>query len=574
MSDLAHPIRTLPHTAHPGRRGASRVIPLVVAAALVGLVAWGWQRGKREQGPAPQTTEQRYLEDARIQTLLVDCQIGRPFDGDTTDLMDVMVGKLADGQLDVLHRYKAALADRGAAAIPALTRLFEKLYSEPFGSPVLQNLLSVCALMTTPAGLELGRSGFQHPREDVRLAALDVLAAHGEPQDYEGIKGWLPMVGNLPVVLDYLRAMVHCDPDAYVRDCLAWLDSGEYMGIWFHIMPLLPEINDLATAQRFARKAMEEETPQETRAAMLAPAARLGDPEAEGELTKRLNSDIDQRVLLALTAAQKNGLELLVVPVLTSDSRPALRQRAAAILADGAHTQESLVWLNEALSDSEPSVREVALGGLLARKDPEAVARVVLNLSKGTSERESAIASLTGHWDADDELPTKAFEVLKHEYEASTTPLAKVEILKVMGRVPLQAAAEFLLGHAQDLPERVSGLPPFRWVAGHAFNAGEPGMRALYAHLAQETDPIRRLDLIGMIWQDKSPTSEEILMAVLTDPTKDPYERLWVADRLTLVSDPEVLAPVVRRFYYDSTHLHVRPALQCLLWRWYGLPNA
>jgi hypothetical protein len=274
-----------------------------------------------------------------------------------------------------------------------------------------------------------------------------------------------------------------------------------------------------------------------------------------------------------MTALQSVGLHHLVQPVLIHDKRASLRERAARILGEGEVTELSTAWLIEGLSDSESIVRNACLSGLLARKDPAAIARVVLNLSKGEAEREAALTTLTNRWDADPELPQRAFDVLKAELENSPPGLARVGILKVVGRIPLRAAAEFLFAHEGDLPERVGGLRPHRWVCGHAFNAGPAGMEVLRERLQTETDPIRRLDLIGMIWQDKSRASAEVLLEVLTNERLSDFERLFTADRLTLIEDPTVVAAITKRFYFDCTDRHVRPALQCLLWTWFGLPN-
>ena len=95
----------------------------------------------------------------------------------------------------------------------------------------------------------------------------------------------------------------------------------------------------------------------------------------------------------------------------------------------------------------------------------------------------------------------------------------------------------------------------------------------LAERLAVETDPFRRLDLLNYIWQDHTDASRDILMSIVTDPTRDEYERLYAADRLIRVGPATVVAPVLKRVYLDSTHRYVRPAFQCLLWTWYGLPN-
>lgn len=548
---------------------------LVGLCVLGAIVYWGWARSTPNDGEQRELTlSERYMQDDRIQKLMWDCQIGRAFEGDTTDLTGVMVGKLALGQRDVLVRYKAHLASMEAESIPALTLLFEDHYGDPYGGPVLQNVLNVCALMETDAGMEIGRAGFNHPKQDTRLTSLDVYRRHGARSDYDSVAGWIPRVVNESCITDFLKAIHHCDQDRYAQDVVGWMEDGLYRPIWTHMAPLLSHVKDEALAKRFAAIAKNPDTPQGARAALLAPLAGLGDKEAQEILVARIASEVDQRVLLAMSALQSVGLNHLVQPALIHDARPGVRERAARIIGDGEPTEESSVWLNGGLSDSESIVRNACLAGLLARKDPAAIARVLLDLSKSDSDRDAAFAALNQNWDADPELPRRAFDVLLAEFESRPPGVARVSILKVAGRVPLREAAEFVMDHEGDLPERVGGLTPHRWVCGHAFNAGVGGMQALYSRLETETDAIRRLDLIGMIWQDKSETSAEILLAVLTDSTQSDFERLYAADRLTRIMDPNVLASITKRFYFECTDRNVRPALQCLLWTWFGLPNA
>ncbi len=564
-----------PFTSSNPRLGASPLVILVGLALLGALLYWGWassSSGKPEEREL--TVTERYLQDDRIRDTLVDCHIGRAFEGDTTDLVEVMVGKLAKGQRDVLHRYQAYLASQGAKAVPAMTRLFEDNYGSRFGTPILQNVLNVCAMMETPDGLDIGRSGFGHPKQETRLTSLDVLRRHGEPSDYESIAGWIPKVVAESSVLDYLKALKQCDADRFARDVADWMERDQYRTAWFLMAPMLWHVKDEELARRFYQLAIKDETPQPARAALLAPLAGLGDEDAQRLLTARLDSEVNQRVLLTMAALQGVGLHHLVQPVLIHDERAGMRERAARILGEGAHSDEATAWLIEGLSDSENVVRNACLAGLLERKDPAAVARVILNLSKGEAEREGAFAVLTNQWDADPELPRKALDVLIAEFEGLSPDVPKISILKVVARIPLREAADFVLDHLSDLPERPGGLTPHRWACGHAFNAGAGGMEALYARLETETDPIRRLDLIGMIWQDKSEASTEILMGVLADTTQSDFERLYAADRLTRIADPSLLASITKRFYYECTDPNVRPALQCLLWTWFGLPNA
>ncbi len=555
------------------RSGAAAWLPFLVVLLLAGLVAWGWMRGQQSE-EAPMTLEERYLADPRIGKLVADCSVGLPYDQDTSDLMDVLVGKLARGHIEVLHRFKEVLAQEEAAAIPALQRLFEESYSGRFDSPILQNVLAACSMMRTPAGLDLARSGFQHPREDVRLAALDVLKLYAEPEDYDEIAGWLPMVATQPTVLDYLKALRQADPDRFADESVGWMETGQFVGMEYLLAPLLSGVQDPQVAERMKLLVLQEKAPQPARAALLVPAARAGDEEAIGLLTQRLQSEVDQRVNLALQALSEAGLHDMAQAVLGGDARPGLRERAATILAEAEPNEENFVWLNEGLSDSESIVRQACLRGLLARKDPAAVSRVLLNLTKSSQERDAAMGVLATHWDADPDLPQKVFDYFAGEYRAQSTQAGRVGLLKSIARIPLAEATRFLFEHLDDLPEEVSGLPAHRWLAGHAFNGGPAAMTVLYERLRDEQDPIYRLDLIGMIWQDKSETSEQILLDVLQNPEQHPFERLWAADCLTRIAHPSTLAPLAKQFYLESTHRYVRPALQCLLWRWYGLPNA
>ncbi len=557
------------------RSGAAPLGIVLGLLVLAGLLFWGWTRSSSGEGEERELTlAERYMQDERIQKLMWDCQIGLAFEGDTTDLTEVMVGKLARGQRDVLVRYKAFLAGMEEGCIPTLTLLFEEHYGDVYGGPVLQNVLNVCALMETDAGMDIGRAGFSHPKQETRLTALDVYRRHGSPSDYDSVVGWIPRVVTEASVLDFLKAIHRCDPDRFARDVADWMDQGLYRSVWFHMAPLLSFVKDEDLAKRFAAIAKDSDTPQPARAALLAPIAGLGDQEAQDLLVARLVSDVDQRVLLAMEALRSVGLHHLVQPALIHDERPGIRERAARIIGEGQASEESSVWLNGGLSDPEGIVRDACLAGLLSRKDPAAVARVLLDLSKGDSERDAAFASLHSNWDADPDLPKRALDVLLAEFKSRPPGPARVSILKVVGRIPLREAADFVLDHEGDLPERVGGLTPHRWVCGHAFNAGVDGMQALYARLEAETDPIRRLDLIGMIWQDKSEASAEVLLEVLTNTARSDYERLYAADRLTRIVDPSVLASITKRFYFECTDRNVRPALQCLLWTWFGFPNA
>mgnify|MGYP000208479543 CR=1 FL=1 len=54
------------------------------------------------------------------------------------------------------------------------------------------------------------------------------------------------------------------------------------------------------------------------------------------------------------------------------------------------------------------------------------------------------------------------------------------------------------------------------------------------------------------------------------DPDARPLEILYLADRLAVMGPADVVAPRIEWVYKESTDPVARPALQCLLWQWFG----
>ena len=58
---------------------------------------------------------------------------------------------------------------------------------------------------------------------------------------------------------------------------------------------------------------------------------------------------------------------------------------------------------------------------------------------------------------------------------------------------------------------------------------------------------------------------------MILDERSTPYEVLYAAGRLVRLGPAAEQAPFLKRaVYFENTHEKVRPALQCLLWSWYG----
>ena len=59
-------------------------------------------------------------------------------------------------------------------------------------------------------------------------------------------------------------------------------------------------------------------------------------------------------------------------------------------------------------------------------------------------------------------------------------------------------------------------------------------------------------------------------MGLVDDESIHPYERLYAADRAIRIGPASRVAPALKRAYQACTDPRLRPALQCLLWTWYG----
>ncbi|MFT7676099.1 MAG: HEAT repeat protein [Planctomycetota bacterium] len=566
------------------------------------------------------TLDQRYAQDRRLTPLLYDCQFGRTFDADTSDLLPVMISKLNLGQRGPLRSFKEELAAIGAPAIPGLTRLFAEAYGDKWRSGVVENVLSVCSLMSTNAGLDIARSAFDHPKNSIRLGALDTLVKHGELEDYDRIKPWLERVTAENELVDYLHALLAVDGPRFYRDWLGMMRAGQFEPVWLQVVTRLHGVYDPEIVAGMAEFAMGEGMNGAVIPFLLGPAARDGDIVARAFLVDRLRSEVPTRVQYTLEALRRVGLGEDAGPVLVHSDVTALRKLAAEILSESEPTQAVHDFLDQGLSDPDPNVRGVCLTGLIRMGDELSESQAIALLGGTKVERRRGIDALSGAvaqtpfsaadggervssdlalpevplgaeegldldevaemlqsglgWAGDQALALRAQDVLIAEYGQSPGRSERISILKALGRVPLADSAEFVLNAAEDLGASVGSHHPLRWCAGQVFNSGSAGQALLRARLLVETRPFRRMDLLAFIWQDRSEASVEIMVGILEDPSSEPFEKLYVADRLTRMRASGRVAGAIKRAYLACTHAQVRPALQCLLWTWYGQHNA
>ncbi len=577
-------------------KGREIKITLVLLALLGAGALYVRSRGSASKAL---TLEQRYENDSRIQALLFDCPYGRTFDADTSDLIPVMVSKLERGERDALRSYKEELAKLGETAIPHLRRLFDECYGDTNRTGVLTNILGVSALMEEGHGMEMATLAMEHPRGNVRLGALDTFSRHGSWEHYDLVRGWLNTATSGPEQADYMRALLILDGPRFFREFIEFLEEDAFPETFLLIATRIHTMVDPEMVQRYNVLGQSGKVQNQIAPFLVGPAARDGDESALEFLRERLQSDRMTRVQFTMEALRRVGLGLEVGPVLIEDDRAGLRKLAAEVLSELESSTQRDEWLQQGLSDRDPDVRGVCMTALIREGDELAASQALALLTGSRVEIDRGIKALTGtvlstpfkgaqgsvmvsdgkqsllnrRFDAvfagDAELAQRALEILKGEYAQSPDRSARLGILKVVGRLPVAGAAELLLDSAAELGD-VGSLSGMRWCAGQAFNTGVQGHAVLRARLAAERDPMTRLDLIEFVWQDHSEASREALLSILADPETHPYEALYTADRLTRMRSSTAVAPRLKQAYLASTHGTVRPALQCLLWQWYG----
>ncbi|MDP6384647.1 MAG: hypothetical protein QGI93_00480, partial [Planctomycetota bacterium] len=216
-------------------------------------------------------------------------------------------------------------------------------------------------------------------------------------------------------------------------------------------------------------------------------------------------------------------------------------------------------------------VRELCLGALTGRKDELAVAHSLALLEGNPVDRSLGIRSLRVAVSEDPALAEEAVARLLPLIErASGEGSVPVELLQTLAQLPARSAALHLINQATDSTGLIKGLDSFRWLVGQVWNTGPMGRAMLRDQLLVEEDPFRRLSLIEFVWQDHSDAARDLLLDVLEQDHRHPFERLYIADRCTRLGPASRVASVVKRVYLELTHVEVRPALQCMLWIWYG----
>ncbi len=558
---------------------AHRRLPVALASALA-TVLLGCD-GTSDAPPAPGVTatarsaasapSDAYADD-RIAQWMSGCAHTAAFLEDTSDPIPVLVSKLAAGQLDPLRSARTELAAYGEAALPELRRLFEKSYGEMYEAQRVQNVVEVVGAMKTDAGRDLLLRALDHPTPTVRDAAARAITRHPRPEDYDKLLEAMPR-SSADAQPDFLLAMIAADRARAERALVEWVVDPAMKGA-----VRLLAFNVLDSRDETVRDALRPIYPTlegDTRVHVQTLVAAKPDEAALSELRTWLAdaSNPSRRQLVAQDLARAGLAGELRGVLANVDPDEGLRKIAAQAIAaspwnDGVRDIQRTV-----LPDPSREVRGVALVTLCAHGDPAAIDVALQGLVESRQDLEAGLRALRIPMAQDKKLAERVFDTLMQVRDAQVGRglVDDATILRAIGQVPLEKSARLLMDAAQHAEGTVQGVPAHRWYALAAGNSGPEGMAYIRSLWAGEKDPVRRMDLVMAGTFEKSAATRAFLAEVVESPRSTPPEVLFAADRLAQFGPAAEVAPVLKRVAMRSDDKRVRPALNCLLWTWYGV---
>ena len=560
-------------TTQPTTDTSGGGIGLWLAGGLILLLgALGVRAMLHEEVVVELTLEEQYRQHPRLRHLeFGGCEFGRTFDADTSDMVSVLVSKLdGRGGRDALEIARTEVAAAGAAAIEPLTRMFDQVFSDPFRQGVVQNILGACALMEDDSGLEIMRRGLDHPSDAALLAAVDGLRVRGQAVDYDRLKQRLVMTRSPGSRNSISAAMAYVDLQALLIDLAGWIERSENVDLYPGLTKKACGATEPEMVAKFLSLRSSPALSPVQQCYLIAPAARDGNLAALQELIETTADSHPARARAAIEALGFVGLGQEVQTAFLDHPGPKVRLAAAEVLAAYDDYEAILPAFERGLNDQSVEVRTFVRRYLVQQGHEHAIAMCIQDLRGDKLGRSTAIQDLMAEWDLNSGVPERAFQALKARAAEPATAKDRNDLIRSIGFIPLREAAEFVMAQYDVLPPTIGHLDSFEWCCGAVFNTGEAGMQLLRELYAAETDPMKRIALIQYIWQDKAEASLEVMLEAFLDEATNPYERLFLADRMIRIGPATRLAPIIKRTYLGITHPVVRPALQCILWSFYG----
>lgn len=568
------PLRSIVSWSRPGRRANALALACGFALLAACSDSSGGKAAASSAAPASGAAGLApECADERVDYLLASLVRTEAFLADTSDLIPVLVSKLAHGQQDPLHQARTELGQLGAAALPELARFVEAQMSDVEGGPRLGNAFGALMSMQDAGAHALLARGLAHPQEAVRMNAIKGLVKHPDPGDYERLSALIPMSSPESQKL-IAEALYASDQTRAEEDTLAWIADAKHPVMHAPMLLRLCEARRAELAPRI--RAVLPRATEEQALWLRGTLAANGDADALGVLRTVLREGAGPQRTLAMEVLRRVELVRELVFVLEQDPEAVRRTLAAQQVSSAATEPDVRAALQRGIGDPVREVRKACLGALVATGDGNA-RDVALEMLKGDKqELEDALLILRDACAKEPALAERAYSVLVGLRQGAIQPL-RVEprtIDRAIAQMPLRSAAEVLYGAALEPGNDISRVSRHRWYVQMIGNTGAAGALLLREKWKTESDPVRRLDLVSSAIYAQDDAARDFLLLVLEDPRTTACEGLYVADRLVHFGPGRRMAPILKRYALRVDDRRVRPALNDLLWRWYGLDGA
>ena len=515
-----------------------------------------------------------WTRDDRLIPYISKCAALGHFNRDTSDMLPVLVKKLQNSQRDVLRNVREELARSGEPAMIAIDRLVRRLYGDRHSAHTIANALGVVQMSpdgACPIAQELLRSCLGHPQDTVRNAAIQALAKHAKAPLYDDMLAVL-RISTPATRSTLLTALYVADRRRAERDIASWIAEGSNGDLMEEAARLVAAGADAETAALFGPLLGKLEDRRVLAFFSATQDHATGDSRGVPFLEELLASDDPLARADGLMALERTARMDLVAKTLTSDPDVSLRLMACAGLVASAKEPLARKALSAALYDEDSKVREESLSALLAIGDAQAIDTAIELWNGNQHDIGIATRAVAGHWAAAPQLGARVFEIMKARIEERSDEelFHKEYLIQALAQVPGPESSEYLLRLARTAGSDVKGLSAHRFLTLQISNTGTAGHEVLRTAWSEENDPELRFDLLwaGSLSHDQA--TQRFLLEVLQAERSLPQERLWVAERLAREGPASEVAPLLKRATLRMSHRDFRPAMECLLWRWYG----
>ncbi|MCY3003388.1 MAG: hypothetical protein NTV21_16460 [Planctomycetota bacterium] len=538
-----------------------RLRPTLAALALAFVAACG-KDAPAPSGPPPDPLR----EDGRVSYLLVPGPRSGHYDVDTSDRLAILAENLEHGTRDSLRRAREELGAAGPEGLEIVRRTIDAYFASPDGVAHLRNAIDVVQRSDAPGARELALRVLEHPDVGIASLAASALEKHGTTEDVDLLMARF-LVADPEFKLKFFLAAAQIDPPRAQREVLAWIESGQYDGLWDECVTLLSQATAPDVVGRIS--ALWRDALPRFRILLAAPCARAGDAEALEFLRGEARSSEQWRAELGVAALQQANLDDELDYVARKSVVQSARMRALNALATDELARRHIEAFRANLNEADSALSTAALAVLVRIGDSLAIDRAIELVGQDEGESlQTAMTALRDPVRKDPVLAERVFTALARRREPERTRALgdQMRTLQAIGQVPVEGAARALVELSRTAKGDVSNVRAARWLLQQAGNTGAAGQRVIYEELQATTDPVRRLDCLESLSAWGGPVAVELLIQFVESEQARPYELLYAADRLVKLGTVDQIAPVLKRVTLRVTQPDVRVALQSLLW--------